>query len=447
MAQAHAKGSSWFKYKPGFERGNDIRNAGMLLERVMMLYQVTWDPRYLAIAKDLAAAFVPLDTPEKVAKAEINGPNSWFHQASTWAYQGMWFYDRVANDDAFRRTLRLFIERSRDYTAGFPGTGNLRAYTYGWLLTQDPLYLDLGRAAWDDMVSRGITPWQFLPSGKQELSPMPGFLGIMASAPPQWREKNLPTHKQGRILTWRYFAWNNNPHMQGTRAFFREESDQPWSFVVATNSGGTFALYRPDGSIGMTRAMDEKTLHWARFEVPSDGQSGDYMLMCVEPSLSIKTSRSIEYQAYARVVDSRLPVVVQAAGPSQDSPVTGRALYFLVGPGEPPPAVSVGPMDPQRMAALFSTKGAWFESTQGHVPRQGRHYRWPLPPDLRGQVVGLGLSLSDDTYFMPYSSRPRYVRLEGIPPFVSANEKDLFVPNLPARLEPYQPASQGPALP
>ena len=436
----HAKGGSWSNYPPGFSRGNDIRNAGMQLERVMMLYQATWDERYLPIAKRLGDAFVALDTQEKVAEAEENPPEGTYHQAASWAYQGMWFYDRVVGDPAFRKALMAFIERARDYNPMSASSGNVRAFTYGYLLTKDPIYLDLGRASWDYLVAIGITPTIFNPGGKQGLSPMPGFLGLIATASESWRNANLPTNERGGVLTWRYAYWGENPHMQPTRAFFRETTDQPWSFVLVTSNGGTFAVFNPEGKIIATQTLDPAVRKWAKFEIPSDGMSGDYTLMCVTPKALYRQPPFPEMQPEARVLQCDLPMVAGSIDLQQMNLITGRSLHVQVDPQAEQASVFLGPLDPNRSAGLIDSADGWSISTADLPPLQGGHYTLKIPASKAGARLQISFSANPEEYYPILAGYPCYLSLNGLLPYIAVNAKDFFVPKIPASYEPYPQA-------
>jgi len=428
------------RFKPGFERGNDIRNAGMMLERVMMLYQATWDERYRALADRIAALFLPLDTPEKVVKAEFDSVNnSNFHQAATWAYQGMWFYDRIAGDPAFRKVLQLFIDRSRDVTAGFVEcaagqNGSPRALTYGYLLTGDTLYLDLARPGWDALAGRGISPLQFNPGGKQELSGMPGLLGAMATAPKAWRDTNLPMRNRGTILTWRGYTRNNDPYHAGTRAFIREQTDGPWHFVIASNSGGTFVLHRPDGRVAATKKLDSRTLNWARFDVPSDGQTGSYAVVCTALDPHANPSRA----QLTRIVDCALPVVIEIGLPGRDLGVYGRSYCFMADTGAEQSSVSVIPMDPKRCINFENASGSIVASTQGRVPYMHARMTINLFDVIRDQVLAMRFSLDPHIHHQRDESS-RLWSFNGIHPFLAGTPEDYFIPDIPNSLPPLRP--------
>lgn len=430
------------RFKPGFERGNDIRNAGMMLERITMLYQATWDERYRALADRIAALFLPLDTVEKVRQAEWDEVSrAYFHQASTWAYQGMWFYDRVTNDPAFRDVLMAFIDRSRDVTAGFthslPGgqNGSPRAMTYGYLLTGDTQYLDFARPVVDAFVERGVSRAQFSPGGKQELSGLPALLGAMTNPPQTWRDANLPLRDRGAVFTWRPFQRGTDAYFPATRAFVRDRNDEPWHFILASNGGGTFELYRPDGSVAQTVTFDTPTRNWQRIDVPTDGQRGDYALACT----AIDETHPARLERLARILDCNLPVVIEIGLPGRDLGVTGRAYWFAPQPDADAPRVSVIPLDPQRYITLTDAAGNMVASTQGRVPYLNDSMQLAVPQPVRDALLGMRFSL-DPADCYKFFERSRLWRFDGIHPYLAANADDYFIPDIPDSLPPLRPA-------
>lgn len=432
VLEANAKGAKWGTWKPGFANGNDIRNAGMQLERVTLLYMATWDPRYLELAKHIASAFLPLDTPEKVAEAQMRGNRS----ATGWAYQGMWFYWNVTKDETFKKAFLAFLERSRDWDASFDTSYSpIRAANYGYMLTGDELYLNLARASVDDMVSTGVSPWTFLPSWKMHVNPMPRFLGTMATAPKAWRDANLPTHERRRTLTFRYAQWKNNPHYGATRVFFREAADREWSFDATFSWGGKIALLRPDGTTAVEKVVDHHTHKLVRFTVPKDGQSGTYTLTCLEPSEEFSKVSSPEYQAYARVVRRDLPMVVEAGGPGKSNPVTGRALYFQVPAKVTNAKVSVGDFDRKREYRVEEVGGPWRMSSRDQVPDESGGVHFDIPASDKARKFGLHFVSAPDVHVDPFRSRPQWVRFENLPPHIAANPEDWFEPKPPATAE------------
>jgi hypothetical protein len=272
---------------------------------------------------------------------------------------------------------------------------------------------------------------------------LPGLLGVFADAPDAWRAANLPTHERGGVLQWRYWAWNNSPHMAGTKAFFAEDKDQAWNCTFVTNMGGTFAVFDPQGRIVATKKFDEH-VKWTKLEVPADGKTGTYTLMCVEPTEFILTNKNPEYQPHARVVSHTLPMVVQVAGQSQDTPVTGRRLCFALDPaasgggGGGEHKVYVGSLDERRHARVYQPLSHWETTTKGVIPNAGRFFYLTIPSELKDQPLALEFPLEPDEYYLPPYNRARYLQFTGIFPFVAASPKDVFVPQVPKEFEPYK---------
>jgi hypothetical protein len=247
---------------------------------------------------------------------------------------------------------------------------------------------------------------------------------------------NLPTHEHGQKLSFRYCTWKNNPHLAGTRAFFREDRDRAWGFDAAFTYGGRLALYRPDGQKAVEMLVDHHTNKLVRFDVPADRQTGDYTLACVEPSADWNENTNPgENPGLARVIRCDLPMVVQAAVPPQTDPVVGRALYFGVPAGATNAAVVLQGGDPRRECTLREIGGGgdWQVSTRGRVPGQEGTMVLPIPERGKDRRLGLFLATPPDAHFAAGRARPA-VLLKNVPPYVAANPQDWFVPEIPAAL-------------
>lgn len=434
-------GSQW-NWKVGFERGNDIRNAGHQLHRLMMLYQATWDERCLRTATHIANSFAALQTEADVIAAEgdrrgANGDDeSRFTAAAGWAYEGLWLYYNVTGDERIKRTLQAFIERSVNNDSGLGhGYSQMRAYTYGYELTGDELYLHLLRGILDDYVSLWVTPGAMSTTDRKWGSITLGrSLGTLASAPQAWKDKHLPTHVRGRTLTYEYARSNDG----APNAYFLKTEDRAWRFRLLTNRGGKFAVRRPDGSVAYESPMIDFPFQrkWLEVEVPADGQTGTYTLVCVQAS---DWKKNLEGEAgmyaRARIVRSDLPVVVglnasavmQRAPWDMYAPVFGRALYFKA--SQSPAVVHVEPS--QGRSVLLAHDGQTLASSIGRYPNYLGVHSFPIGDELIGKVLELRQDRPTDRYLAlpPRSSGSiGLLWFDGIPPYVAANANDYFVP-------------------
>ncbi len=430
--------TSLFKWKPGMERGNDIRNAGQQLHRLMMLHQATWDERYLTLAKQVADSFAGIETVEDLIasegnKATANGPEVWrFHTAGGWAYEGLWLYYNLTGDERIGRTLMAFIERSRAFDSGIGwGYCPMRAYTYGYLLTQDETYLDLVRAICDDVVSAGLTPRAWSPdTAKFTTITLGRGLALLAHAPQEWRQRHLPTHQRGRTLRFRYAPYADRPLYAPSVIVFRETTDQSWKFRLLFSHGGKWVLTRPDGSVAYESPMiefpfDQKDLV---IEIPSDGMSGDYVLRCVEPSQWHQQNRRTDSLAEAKVLQCDLPWVVSIAGDNSALlGVRGRSMFFIPRQAG---TVHVTPSDFKREMSLWADERK-LASTQGQVGRANGSFTLPIIEEMVGQVLEFRQASPPDQWYGDNSSSvaaARYFWIEGAPPWVAANPDEWFEP-------------------
>jgi hypothetical protein len=438
ITPANEIGSQW-NWKVGFERGNDIRNAGHQLHRLMMIYQATWDERCLRTATHVANSFAALQTEADVIAAE--GDRSVpdykdlpFNTAAGWAYEGLWLYYNVTGDARIKKTLRAFIERSVNYDGGVgEGYGAIRSYTYGYELTGDTLYLDLIRGVCDDLAAGWVTPGSWITGPKITTITLGRALGTLANAPQAWRDKNLPTNLRGRTLRFEYARSND----AASNAYFLEKEDRAWKFRLMTNRGGKFVLLRPDGQPAYESPMMDYPLNrkWLDIEVKPDGQTGTYTLRCVAPiDWKINIGEAGRY-AQARIIRCDLPVVVGINGsvPTQRSPwdlyapVWGRSLFFR--PTQPAAVAHVAP-SPGRSFEI-ACEGKTIATSAGQKPDYTGVYTVPLSDAWIGHMLELRLDRPADRYYkLPPagSGTISFLWFDGVPPFVAANPEDYFVP-------------------
>ncbi len=438
---------SEYAYKPGLETGGDIRNAGMMLQRVTMLYEATWDPRYLKGAKRLADAYTGIQSEEDLIAAEGDRrtPNGWdvwrFHSASGWAYEGLFLYYKTTGDERMKQTLLTFARRSVNYDSGIGwGYGALRLYAYAYDMTGDEIYLDLSRAMLDDLAEKWVGPYAWVTGQKFTTVTLGRTLGMLANAPDAWKARNLPTDERGRTLRYRYYGHSTNATMPASFACFNKTEDKAWSFRLLFSHGGKWALTRPDGSVAFESGENEFPYNtkWMDVKVPADGQTGTYTLRCIAPSTwsMDPKNRTAELSCDARIIRSSLPVAVKvwASGegvrpPSQQpASVKGRSLFFKA----PEKGVEVGvtPTIVSRPVTAY-VDGEKVAGTQGKYPSMLGAFMLKLPDSAAGKMVELQPDRSEGKF---YSDVPQglgaYSGLwfEGAPPWVTANPEEYFVP-------------------
>jgi hypothetical protein len=426
----------YFKWAPGMARGNDIRNAGQQLHRLMMLYQATWDERYLKIAQGVADSFARIDSEAEVILAEGDRQdpkfNGWrFHTASGWAYEGLWLYYKVTGDERIKKTLLAFIERSVNFDSGIGwGYGAIRAYSYGYELTRDTLYLDMIRGVLDDVVAAGVTPEVWITGPKFTTIALPRAIGAISDAPEAWRAKHLPTSERGRTLRFRYAATPANPpYTAPAEACFREERDRAWRFRLLFDQGGQWVVLRPDGTKAYESPRFEAPFNrkWLDVEIPADGRTGAYVLRCVS------TGQPGQESGSARVLRSDLPVVVRfpnlagepAALTDPTQSVFGRSLFFAATNAQA--RVHVVPRV-RRDFGLF-VRGRQAHSTRGTMHSYLGGYTLPLSGVKAGELVELRPLDAADCFYPLSISGLSYLWFDGVPPFVAANPEDYFVPD------------------
>ena len=437
------EGGSHMTWKVGLEKGGDIRNAGMQLHRLVMLYQATWEERYLRLASKIADSFAGIQTEADLIAAEgdkttPNGPDVWrFHTACGWAYEGLWLYYNVTKDERIKKTLQVFIDRSANFDGGIGwGFAPMRAYTYGYELTGDELYLDMIRGALDDLTSLWATPasWSTIPP-KWATITLGRALGTLANAPQAWREKNLPTDVRGRTLRFEYARASD----AAPNACFLKKEDRAWKFRLLCNRGGKFVVLRPDGQTAYESPMIEFPFNrkWLDIEIKPDGKTGTYTLRCVQPSPWNINIGEDGRTAQARIIRCDLPVVVgingsvpmQRAAWDMPAPVWGRSLFFQ--PATPPAMVHAA-TSPGR-SFIIAHEGRTIATSVGRKAAYIGDYRVPLADEWIGRVLELRLDRPSDRYFkvpVPGSGTISLLWFDGIPPYVAANPEDYFVPEV-----------------
>jgi hypothetical protein len=432
---------SEFTWKIGLEKGGDIRNGGMQLQRTTMLYQATWNPKFLKVATHIANSFAGIQSEADLIAAEgdkttANGDDVWrFHSACGWAYEGLWLYYNVTGDERIKKTLLTFIERSTNFDGSIGwGYGPMRAYSYGYELTGDELYLDMIRAELDDWMSRWVTPsaWSTVTQKWATLT-MGRSLGTLASAPEAWRKRNLPTHVCGRTLRYEYFR----DYDAAANAYFHEAQDRAWKFRVLFNRGGSFVLTGPDGKVVQTTPMVDFPFNrkWVEVEVKPDGQTGTYTLTCVKAAPWTSIMGEDARVAQARIIRCDLPVVVGINGalPAKRAawdmplPVRGRSLFFK--PTQSPAVVHVAPNTGR--SVVLSHQGQVIAASAGQAPDYIGAHRMALSDEWIGKVLELQVDRRPDRFFfrtMHDSGPITLLWFEGIPPYVAANPEDWFAP-------------------
>lgn len=257
--------------------GNNIRNTGGRLRRLVSYYEATWDERFRRHCKTLADVFPGAAVADQVGNA------TWF---TSWMHEGLFRYWKVFGDAKIRESAVAYCRYQTDSGAGmFTGgleSGLMDWCTFGYELTGDTLYLDLGRRILD----RQITPWAsrdtFHPGAQKfRLVSMPRFMGAMAHAPEAWRARNLPAHVNGVSLDY-YFYDRYGPGEKMRGVCFLKEADAPFSVQFSTTTpGAQFAVFGPDGRIAARQKPNATPSARGVVDVPKDGRTGTYALRCI----------------------------------------------------------------------------------------------------------------------------------------------------------------------
>lgn len=279
------KGSQIKSFLKEHPWGDIGRNLGQILNKLTILYEVTLDEKYLTAATKIADRFKNIDVTraESSSKKEMN---AYYHLHSAWIYEGLYRYYCVTGDKEIKASLVQYCQRASDLGTGFLSggleSGSLNSFAYGYLLTKDPLYLDLGRRIIDREIYSGVSREAFTAGGRKfRNTSMPRFLGVMTNnAPKSWQENNLPTHERGHSLDLR--TYENSSLKDSKNIYFFEEKDQDFSIHFAALRTGVFAIFDPKGNIVAKTKPSSVHMHRYTIKVRKDGKTGTYTLRQIE---------------------------------------------------------------------------------------------------------------------------------------------------------------------
>ncbi len=415
-----------------FAQGNEIRNAGMLLHRIMTLYQATWDPRYLELAQPLVTCFAAVTSPQVLAQCE--GPaDQWkFHQANGWAYEGLWLYWQLTGDQRIRPALDAFLQRAMDFDGGVgDGFGPMRAFTFHYLLTGDTTALDLGRGVLDDLLYQGLTPRNWHPNTLKFTSiALPQLLGALTQAPDSWRAASLPIAPATATLTYRYAHERDPVSRQGARLYLREAEDRAWTLHGVFSHGGAFVLIAPDGRTVAQASLDAAVSNQLRWSVPRDGQTGDYVLLCTGGLTILPNNRNRSLQG--RIVQCPLPMVVDAGAVHYAWPTLQNQVVFAHQPAGNAVQLEIELLDRFRPVRVSTANGQVLVDSRDHLPRGDGVWWFELPASTTPRELAIELANEPGRWYASEKTLPRRLMLHGAPAYLAARPGVWFEPRPPA---------------
>ena len=439
--------------------GNTGRNIGGALRRLCLWYEATWDPRFLEYAAILARSFYDLD----VRQAETNGRDDKrgipdFHLHSAWIYEGLYQYVCLTGDAKVKKTLLDYLTAATNLGAGFHtgGTesGSLNWCSYGYELTKDTLYLDLGRRMLDREMAAWVSREAFQAAGRKfRVVSTPRFIGTMMNAPESWRAANIPTDRRGGGLDLVYFQpdWNGATK----RVYLLDEDDRAFTIHFGAFQAGTFAVFDPDGKlVAKTDPIDWHQSIRATLSVPKDGKKGTYTLMALNVGETYYGKRWQEYAAEMNVIRCDLPKVVYEA-PSVlggQKFFTARSWCFIVPAGAAGVEVHWRPApveaDGQRHFAVSEVGGVWRASTADMTPvnrsdangADFNRYTFRIPPAPKERIFRCEplheahTLLAREAYNSGYGLKQGFA-IVGAPAYVGTSPESCFVPTPPKEYE------------
>ena len=190
VARFHSDTTKAFPLRMLRPNYKNIRHFGPPLGNLTELYRVTWDERYLDIARDYAKALVDM-FPDPETFARYGGKLRFI-------WQGTANYADLTGDreltEALVRYATGMANRGGDYSFGDVG--------YAYDVTKDERFLDLGKArliqmlakinCGSDMATRGSAGAWVCGGHPYSIRSIPVLLAAMAPAPEEWRIANLP---------------------------------------------------------------------------------------------------------------------------------------------------------------------------------------------------------------------------------------------------------------
>lgn len=426
IVNTNGDNDAWLKPFLEIKHGNLNRNAGMMLHRLCMLYQATWDDRIGAMADKLADAFAEIDTMEKLRAVEVGNNGDWtWHASSGWAYDGLWQYHQLTGDERIRHTLELYCRRAAEFLSGCARGDEYRTFsalTYGYELTGDTLYLDLGKAACDRLVGQWIHSASFNPGPKHDNVVMMRFVGAMANA----KDYTPRDH-----IDFRY-ADRSRPNLDPSRAHLRETVDGAWSIDVVFDSGGTFVVTRPDGEVAVRREVDRLDGSLVTLEIPADGMTGDYVLSSEGITDAVNKYLHHSFTPYACVMRKPADMKMVVRVPQQphvQNPLRGRAFYFQAPADRDDMAVLLAPVEGEaRRYTVEQIDGDWHASTDDLMLDGAGVYTISLPRDSQPRMYRLSAEVPADAYYTFVENSNGMIAFRNIPPYVSASPNEWFAP-------------------
>ncbi|MDA1138440.1 MAG: hypothetical protein O3B01_07635 [Planctomycetota bacterium] len=169
----------------------NIRHYAPPLGNLTELYRVTWDERYLEAARNWSKALV-----EMHPKNDEDWKNL---GALQFCWESMSNYVRLTGDPALKKVMASYAERSLQDVMRY---GSLGDAAYGFEVTEDLKFLDLGKARLLEILSRTNTSTVVSRRGTAgswaaghhpySMRTIPALLAGLANAPQTWRDRHLP---------------------------------------------------------------------------------------------------------------------------------------------------------------------------------------------------------------------------------------------------------------
>jgi len=419
VARFHSDTSKAFPLRMLRPNYKNIRHFGPPLGNLTELYRVTWDERYLDIARDYAKALLDM-FPDADTFGRYRGKLRFI-------WQGTANYADLTGDraltDVLVRYARGMANRGGDYSFGDVG--------YAYELTKDERFLDLGKARLiqmlakvnqgRDIAQRGSAGAWVCGGHPYSIRSIPVLLSAMASAPQEWRTANLPL-----------IPTNRSFHMAGPRLpTLHVEPGRSAKLAMRLGLKQAVDSHAASGEVlkhveapadGMVE-LDASNVHRITFPLRPTRHAGDYI-----------DRGNIDL---VRAEDMKL-----AIGPSTEDGhfcIFGTRFYFVVPAGVEQFAVTVETSDPWGAYTwapnvhIFAPNGSTAASGEGPgqfvltvTPKPGQTGKlWSIGPlgrvsTPRGNETWKKPRRPFDAHF------PAWFRLSSNLPQVVASHPDFF---------------------
>jgi len=218
-----------------------VRHLGPPMGNMTELYRITWDERYLDVARDYAQAMIDI-LPDQAGFAKWQGKLPFVWEALT-------RFAEQTDDKALTDALKYYTVNAAQRGGAYGSFGDVG---FGYRFTGYADLLDLGKyrlmqlasvvnTSSEDHAFRGSGAFWVAGHAPYTLRSLPVFLGAVMSAPKSWRDANLPLVRS-----------NQSVHFAGPRlptVYVRPRSTGQPSLLTQVMQDQVMVVTHPDGRV------------------------------------------------------------------------------------------------------------------------------------------------------------------------------------------------------